>query len=199
MSAIVCRTCGQRNRTDAHVCVRCSTPLPAQRPAGGSGVADGKARRGFALMPTLGLAAVLSMIGVGGVQAAGLLTHAMSPAQPADLAALTCTALQTRDYTLLTNAIDPATVNASTPGTYTPAILSAQLRALDATAGTVTKCTYQQISSVPASSSHGAIANFALSVQRAHQKAPAGLVLVVDQAHDGSWKISIASNLTGNA
>lgn len=197
MSAIVCRNCGQRNRTDAHVCIRCSTPLAGKR-RGAAGTAGTGARRSFALMPTLGIAACLSLVGIGGVKAAGLLTHAMSPAQPGDLAAITCTALETQDYSLLTNALDPSTVKPNTPGTYTPAVLTAQLRALDATAGTVTKCTYQQISAVPASNSHGAIANFAVNVQRAHQKASTGLVLVLDQARDGSWKISAASNLTGN-
>lgn len=195
MSAIVCSRCGQRNRLDASYCVRCSSALAAPR-----SVERSPARStisGLSLVPTLGLALGLALVGIGGAQAAGLLTRAMTPAQPSDLAALACTALQTQNYQQLTNAIGTTSTTTDASATFTPAALSARLHAIDATAGLVTACKYQQLGKVAASASQGAVANFDLSIQRAHQKTATNLVLVLYQQQDGSWKISGKSNLTG--
>lgn len=196
MSAIVCTACGQRNRLDAPACVRCSAPL-ASRAANPRGRQSSRQGASFFLTPTIVLAVVLAAVGVGGVQAAGLLSHAMTPSQPSDVASLACSAFQTQNYQQLINAFDANSTTASTANTYTPTALTAKLRAQDATAGPITKCSYKLLGQVPASASQGAVANFGLSIQRAHQNAATTLVLIVDQQPDGTWKISRKSNLAG--
>ena len=190
-----CPRCGRMNPRDAAECAACgtalhlgvgpapSTPIPA---------------RGSPWPWTLGLAVVLALLGVGAAQAAGLLQHAMRIPTAGDLAAQVCTDLETQNYTALVSQIAPASGVTGAQSTLNPATVAATLESLDNSAGRVTACQSTQLSIV-SNSSHGAVANFALTIHRAHASAAQGLVLILLQQPDGSWKIDRTSALTTGA
>lgn len=145
-------------------------------------------------MLTALLAVALLAVGAGGVKAATLLAHATRQQTSADLAALTCHALSTQDYGLLTAQVDPAPQPPRATGTFNAAKTSATLSAEDKSEGRVSHCTYEQVSFV-ANSSHGKVANFALTIKRTKSSAITGALLIVQQHTDGSWHIGRASSL----
>lgn len=188
-----CDACGQRNARGARICARCSQPFGQPRAADETVVARG---RTSVLASTLVLALALVLVGAGGVKAAGLLQHAMRPQTASDIAAMACTALQSRNYSMLVGAVNPAPVPPNATSAFNATALMGQLRALDRGSGAVVRCTYQQISYVHASA-HGALANFALTVTRAHGSNANGILLVVAQQPSGTWQITRASDLIG--
>ncbi|MBF6590616.1 MAG: hypothetical protein IVW57_08805 [Ktedonobacterales bacterium] len=196
-----CEECGQRYPRGTTECRRCGAPLGGAARAGGrSGEharSGERARRGSSLVPTVVLALALALVGVGGVQAASLLRHAMRPQSASDVASLVCNALKAQAYDLLADQMDSAPVPPNATGAFNANALSATLRAFDTSAGTVTSCTYAQLSYVD-TSSRGAVANYALTVRRAKQTTSQGILLILTQQSDGTWKVARSSNLTGS-
>lgn len=191
-----CPRCGRLNSAGAWDCEYCGADLEgasAQPPTRTSTVAS----RSSGLALTLILAGALALAGVGAVQASGLLQHALRTASAGDLAAQVCTDLTTQNYHALTSQIDPSSDLPSTPSDLDPATAAAAFQTRDSSAGKVSTCQYQQVSFV-SSSSHGAVANYALTIRRGQQQASQSLVLVLIQQPDGTWKIARSSNLLGS-
>jgi hypothetical protein len=144
------------------------------------------------------LALALALVGVGALQASGLLQDAIRTASAGDLAAAVCTELKTQHYSALIGQIASATDPSANQGALDPATAASALNALDASGGDITACQARQLSFV-AASSYGPVANFALTIQRAHQTGPQTLMLVLAQQSDGTWKIARSSKLVSSS
>jgi hypothetical protein len=146
-------------------------------------------------MPTIMLALALAVLGVGGVQAAALLKHALRPAGPEVLAGQICSELKAHQYDQLASQVDPSpdpTQKAS--AVLDPKTITGKLRALDGSVGSVATCAFQQLSYVD-NSSHGAVANFSMTLQREKQGNMQAVLLILVQQPDGTWKIARSTNL----
>ncbi|HEX6122858.1 MAG TPA: hypothetical protein VFY89_06850, partial [Ktedonobacterales bacterium] len=146
-----------------------SWSIPYPRPRRRAASPSGLARWGASLLPTVALAVALAVVGVGGVQAATLLKHAMRPAGPEVLAGQICAELKAHQYDQLASQVDPSPDSTQKANAVLdPKAIAGKLRALDGSVGGVTKCGVQQLSYVDGSS-RGAVANFSLTLQREKQ------------------------------
>jgi hypothetical protein len=156
-------------------------------------------RRTSPIVLTVALALALAALGVGGVQAAALLRHAIRPPGPSDLATQICSELKAKSYDQLASQIDSSPDSSQQSSNVAdPQGITGKLRSLDDASGTVTSCAFQQLSYAD-SASHGAVANFSVLVQREKQGNPQALLLILVQKSDGTWKVARSSNLTPGA
>jgi hypothetical protein len=193
-----CPRCGRLNPRDVWQCEYCGADLNPRPPAPGEGRGAAGGHAGSALALTVALALLLTLVGIGAVRASSLLQQAVRTASAGDLAAAVCAELKAQDYSKLVSQLSSTADPTSAQGELDPATAVATLQALDTSSGRVTTCQVRELSFV-SRSSHGAVANFALTIQRAHQTGAQGLVLILMQQSDGTWAIVRSSNLASGS
>ncbi len=155
-------------------------------------------RSGSALRSMLLLAVLLTLVGLAGGGALKLLQHAMRVPTADDTAQLVCTAYSQYNYDLLIQHIDPAPVAPSNTGTFDPTTLRDQLKSLDASQGNVSTCTYKQLDFSNISVGNNAL-QYTFTMHRTHASKEFDLVMTLVHESDGTWKVSRASNFTGQS
>ncbi len=128
-----------------------------------------------------------------------LLQHALRVPTSDDVAQLVCTAYQSQNYDVLLSVIDPTPVPPAQTTAFDSAARSAlttTLKNLDASAGDVTSCAYQEprSSNVPQT---GATLQYVLTMRRAHVTTDIVMLITLRRQPDGGWKVSRDSDFTG--